>query len=215
MAKTQETKVNNQENTQAMQTTDEQSNAGASTQQTSEQTGLARRDSSSASFFGGSPFAVMRRFREEMDRLFEDFGFGGRSLMPNFGRDLFSRTLGDFGSEAVWSPQVEMFERGGKLIVRADLPGMKKDDVKVEVTNDAVTISGERRSEHEEKREGFYRSERSYGSFFRRIPLPEGVNTEDAEATFNNGVLEIEMKAPEKRSTGRRLEIKDSNENAK
>ena len=214
MAKAQETKVNNQENTQAMQTTNEQSNAGAPAQQTSEQTGLARRDSSAPSFFGGSPFAMMRRFREEMDRLFDDFGFG-RSLMPNFGRDLFSRAFGDFGETAVWSPQVEMFERDGKLVVRADLPGLNKDDVKVELTDNAVTISGERRSEHEEKREGFYRSERSYGSFFRRIPLPEGVNTEDANATFNNGVLEVEMKAPEKRSTGRRLEIKDSNQNAK
>jgi HSP20 family protein len=209
MTKTQETKVNNQENTQAMQTTNEQNNVNAS----ATQTGLARRDSFAPSFFGGSPFAVMRRFREEMDRLFDDFGFG-RSLMPSFGRDLFSRTFGDL-EKSMWSPQVEMFERDGKLIVRADLPGLSKDDVKVEITGDAVTISGERRSEHEEKREGFFRSERSYGSFFRSIPLPEGVNADDAEATFNNGVLEVQMKAPEKRSTGRRLEIKDSSEKTK
>lgn len=214
MTKTKEAteRTQNQENAQAMQTTEAQNNVNTSSEQN---TGLTRRESSVPGFLGGSPFAMMRRFREEMDRLFEDFSFGGRSLMPSFGRDLFSRTLGDFGGEAMWSPQVEMFERGDKLVVRADLPGMNKDDVKVEVTDDAVTISGERRSEHEEKQEGFYRSERSYGSFFRRIPLPEGINTEDANATFNNGVLEIEMKAPEKRSTSRRLEIKDSNQNAK
>lgn len=212
MTKTKEAteRTQNQENTQAMQTSNEQTSAT----QNSGQTGLMRRESSVPSFFGGGAFDVMRRFREEMDKLFENFGFG-RSLMPTFGRDLFSRSFGDFGSEAMWSPQVEMLERDGKLVVRADLPGLKKDEVNVEVTDDAITISGERRSENEEKREGFYRSERSYGSFFRRIPLPEGVDTTDADATFNNGVLEIQMKAPEKRQAGRRLEIKDSNQNAK
>ena len=212
MAKTKEAKTNNQENMQttAMQKTE--NNLTGSTQNAG-QTGLSRRDEFLPSIFGGSPFQMMRRFRDEMDRLFENFGFG-RSLMPSFGHDLFSRSFGDFG-ENVWSPQVEMFEQGGKLVVRADLPGLKKDEVNVEVTDDALTISGERRTENEEQGEGFYHSERSYGSFFRRIPLPEGVNAEDADASFNNGVLEIKMPAPEKRSTGRRLEIKDSSESAK
>ena len=96
----------------------------------------------------------------------------------------------------MWSPQVEVFEREGQLVLRADLPGLTKEDVKVEVTNEAINISGERKSEHEEKREGYYRSERSYGSFYRSIPLLEGVNAEDANATFRNGVLEITMQAP-------------------
>lgn len=209
MAKTQEAKTNKQENTQttAMQKSE---NSMTNQSQNAGQTGLARRDQFTPSLFGTSPVSIMRRFRDEMDRLFESFGFG-RSLMPSFGRDLFS---GSFG-EGVWSPQVEMFEQGGKLVVRADLPGLKKDEVNVEVTDDAITISGERRSESEEKGEGFYHSERSYGSFFRRIPLPEGVNTEEADATFNNGVLEVKLPAPEKRSTGRRLEIKESSESAK
>ena len=211
MTKAKEAKINNQENAQAMQTTDQRNDIN--TTQNNEQTGLARHDSFDTSFFGGSPFQMMRRFREEMDRLFEDFGFG-RSLMPGLGRDLFSR-LGDFGSQSMWSPQVEMFERDGKLVVRADLPGLNKDDVKVEVVDNALTISGERRSEHEEKREGYFRSERSYGSFFRQIPLPEGVNADNADATFNNGVLEIQMNAPEKKSGGRRLEIRDGNEKTK
>jgi HSP20 family protein len=91
---------------------------------------------------------------------------------------------------------------------------MTKDDVKVEVTDDAVTISGERKSEHEEKREGYYRSERSYGSFYRQIPLPEGVDADDANATFRNGVLEITMQAPQRQEQrgGRRLEIKEGTE---
>lgn len=213
MTKAKEEKVNNQENTQTTEM--QKSDKGVTNQsQNAGQTGLSRRDQFMPSLFGGSPFTMMKRLRDEMDSLFENFGFG-RSLIPSFGRDLFSRSFDEFGETAIWSPQVEMFEREGKLIVRADLPGLKKDEVKVEVTDKAITISGERRSESEEKGEGFYHSERSYGSFFRRIPLPEGANTEDANATFNGGVLEIKMPAPEKRSTGRRLEIKEASENEK
>jgi len=146
-----------------------------------------------------SPFSFMRRFGEEMDRLFDDFGFGSLASRPS--------ALGSLGQTA-WSPQVEMFEREGKLVVRADLPGMTKDDVKVDLDEDRITIEGARRSEHEENREGYYHSERSYGSFYRTVPLPEGVTGENAKATFHNGVLEIEMEAP-KRKNGRRLEIEE------
>jgi HSP20 family protein len=89
-----------------------------------------------------------------------------------------------------------------------DLPGLDKDDVKVEVGDGAITIQGERRREHEEEREGFYRSERSYGSFSRMVPLPEGAITDQAKATFRHGVLEITMPAPPDQVTrGRKLEI--------
>jgi HSP20 family protein len=147
-----------------------------------------------------SPFSFMRRFGEEMDRLFDDFGFGGLGLGPS--------SLGSLGAVG-WSPQVEMFERKGKLVVRADLPGLTREDVKVELDDDAITIRGERRREHEENREGYYRSERSYGSFYRTIPLPEGVNGEAAKATFRDGVLEIEMEAPKQKNRGRRLDIEE------
>lgn len=172
----------------------------------SSQTGLARREQAFPSLLSGSPFSFMRRFGEEMDRLFDDFGFGRGRLAPSFGRDFFPAGFGDFGQTG-WSPQVEVFEREGQLVVRADLPGLTKDDVKVEVADGALTISGERKSEHEEKGEGFYRSERSYGSFYRQISLSEGVSAEDARATFNNGVLEISMQAPQRQSRSRRLEI--------
>mgnify|MGYP003585583847 CR=1 FL=1 len=165
--------------------------------QASQETSLARRDEWFPSVLSRRPFAFMRRFSEEMDRLFADFGFG---------RDLSPRGFGNSG-EALWSPQVEMFERDGQLIVRADLPGLTKDDVKVEVTDNSINLSGERRGEREEKDEGYYRSERSYGSFYRSIPLPEGVNADDAKATFKNGVLEIAMAAPQAKPRGRRLEI--------
>lgn len=167
-------------------------------------TGIARREQSLPSSIGGSPFTFMRRFSEEMDRLFEDFGFGRGGLVPSLGRGF---------DQALWSPQVEMFEREDQLVVRADLPGMKKDDVNVEITDDAVIIQGERRNESEENREGYYHSERSYGSFYRSIPLPEGVNADQANATFRNGVLEITMQAPARQeSRSRRLDIREEGE---
>jgi HSP20 family protein len=108
-----------------------------------------------------------------------------------------------------FSPQVDVVERDGQLVIRADLPGVNKDDVRVEVTDDSVIIEGERRYEHEENQGGVYRVERSYGRFLRQIPLPEGVNPENDTANFRNGVLEITMPAPQAASRNRQLEIRD------
>ena len=177
--------------------------------------GVSRRESASPVFgrgdVGMNPFAAMRRWSEDMDRLFQDFGFGQFGL----GRSPF-RELGTFGGRTGsgqgdvgdWSPQVEAFQRGDKFVVRADLPGMKKDDVKVEVENNTLTISGERTDEREENREGYYRSERSYGQFYRAIPLPEGVNAEQCDATFNDGVLEVSLKATPQREKSRQIPIR-------
>jgi HSP20 family protein len=205
-----------QENEQTRQTKQQQNTAASQLRQTqsgsrvdqpSQQSGIAKRGEFGAAATRPSPFTFMRRFSEEMDRLFEDFGFGGNWLSPSYRREFFSRS--DEFRQSLWSPQIETFEREGQLVLRADLPGLKKDDVNVEITDNDITISGERRNEDEERREGFYRSERSYGSFFRSIPLPEGVNADDAKATFQNGVLEITMQAPQLQSRGRRLEIKE------
>ena len=88
---------------------------------------------------------------------------------------------------------------------------MKKEDVAIDVTDDQITISGERRQEQENERGGVYRSERSYGSFSRTIPLPEGAMTDQAKATFKNGMLEIRIPSPPEQVTrGRRLEIHDA-----
>jgi HSP20 family protein len=152
-----------------------------------------------------SPFSFMRRFTENMERLFEDFGFERSLLGPSFGREFFP-SRAQFG-QAMWSPQIEVYEREGQLVIRTDLPGVNKEHVRVEVTDDEVVIQGERRQEHEETREGVYRSERSYGRFYRTIPLPEGVNTETANATFHDGVLEITMPAPERKGRARQIEI--------
>jgi HSP20 family molecular chaperone IbpA/Arc/MetJ-type ribon-helix-helix transcriptional regulator len=102
------------------------------------------------------------------------------------------------------APAVEVRERDGNLVVSAELPGLNKDDVKVEVTGDGLVIQGERKREQEEERGGVHRSERSYGSFYRSIPLPEGANIEQAKAQFNNGVLvhsRRPVRSPSKRVT--------------
>jgi HSP20 family protein len=158
-----------------------------------------------SSAFAGSPFQMFRRMTEEMDRAFErmfdDAGFGRLSL---------SRPFGSQQSAGIWSPRVEAFQKQDKFIVRAELPGLKKDDVEVNVTEDAITIQGQRKEEHERNEEGFYHSERSYGTFFRSIPLPEGVITDSAEAAFKDGVLEIRLQAPPNEvSKGRRIDIKE------
>jgi len=153
----------------------------------------------------GSPFAFMRRFSEEMDRLFEDFGFGRGWLAPGFehGLDRLETLAG-----GAWAPQVEVIEHDNQLLVRADLPGLRKDDVSVEIGDQSLIIRGERKTEHEEDEEGYYRTERSYGSFYRQIPLPSGVKVEEAKADFRNGVLEITMPTSRRAEARRRqLEI--------
>jgi HSP20 family protein len=169
-----------------------------------EEKGLARREPVSI----GSPFRMLDRFAEEMDRVFDDFGFGRGWLAPRLGFGL-PRPLIRRAEE--WLPDVEMLQRNNELVIRADLPGLTKDDVKVDVTEDAITIQGERKREHEEEKAGVYRSERSYGSFYRCISLPEGAMSDQAKAIFKDGVLEVTMPAPpESVKKGRRLEITES-----
>jgi len=157
----------------------------------------------------GSPFAFMRRFTEEMDHLFADFGFGWH--LPSAltrGRELLRREVGLIPAE--WSPRVDIQERDGQLLVRADLPGLSKDDIKVEIKEDMLSIQGERKQEKKEEREGYFYNECTYGSFYRAVPLPEGVEASKATAEFKNGVLEIAMPAPARPETkARRLEVRE------
>ena len=144
-----------------------------------------------------NPFSLMRRFGEDMEQLFDEFGFGR-----------FTPT--GFHQIAAWTPQVEVQERDGQLVIRADLPGVNKDNVQIELRDDSVVLRGERQEEHKEEREGFFSTERTYGSFYREIPLPQNVDTSKAEATFRDGVLEITMPAAQSETQRRQLEIKDS-----
>jgi HSP20 family protein len=173
----------------------------------------SRRGSSAVSpygAFGSGPFSTMRRITEEMDRLFDSFGFG-RSFFPSeFGQGAQSGYADPQRTAALWAPHVDVVERDGKLLISADLPGVKKEDVKVEINQDSVTIQGQRHQESTSSDRGYYQSERSYGSFYRSILLPEGANTESASATFRDGVLQIEVQAPSQQARGRTLEIKDA-----
>ena len=156
-------------------------------------------------FETGYPFQMMRRFTRDMERMFEDFP---GLWFPNVFKTDFAPFRMEF-DKVEWVPQIEVLQNNGQFMVRADLPGLTKDDVQVEMTDKLITISGERKEETEEKREGFYRSERNYGSFYRQVPLPEGANTENAAATFHNGVLEITIPVPKVEPSIRKLEIKE------
>jgi len=150
--------------------------------------GMARRGEylSSRDFF--SPFSIMRRFSEEMDRMFSN----------TFG---FSRGPSNWGA---WSPPVEVRERDGNLEISAELPGMSKDDVKVECSPEGITIEGEKKHEMEKEESGIHRSERFYGRFYRTIPVPEGAEIDKAKAEFKDGVLQVRVPLAEQARSKRR-----------
>jgi HSP20 family protein len=113
-----------------------------------------------------------------------------------------------------WVPAIETFKRDGNLIVQADLPGLAVDDVAVEVEDGVLTISGERREEREVDDDGYRRTERRYGRFTRSIALPEGARTEEVQAAFRNGVLEISIPLAEQSQQQRRtVNIKSAPQN--
>ena len=149
----------------------------------------------------GDPFARMRQMASELDRAFEGW--------PSFRWPAFR---GSPAMEAAaWLPEIDVLEKDNRLITKVDLPGLKKEDVKVEVTDGHLAISGERKREAEERKDQFYRCEREYGSFYRAVPLPEGVKLEDVKATFADGVLEVSVPLPAKAETkARTIDIQES-----
>jgi HSP20 family protein len=151
------------------------------------------------------PFAWMRQMQDQLDRAFSGlWSSGGTSS---------SWTPENAFSPSDWSPAIDMFQRGNDLVIRADVPGLSKDDITVDISDDQLTIRGERRYDHEEERDGVFRSERSYGSFCRVVPLPQGAIGDSAKATFNNGVLEIVVQSPSfDVRRGRRIDIKEGAE---
>ena len=140
------------------------------------------------------PLPFFRPFGRELEWVFNRLGFGPPAFEPR---------------EPFWTPDVEMFERNNTLIVRAELPGLKKEDVTVEVAENELVLKGERKHEKEEKGEGYYRSERSYGSFYRALSLPEGAKIDAAKATVSDGVLEVTMPMARIEARIRVLEIKE------
>jgi HSP20 family protein len=121
---------------------------------------------------------------EEMERRFDEI----------FGRTFLPRVWGRLPvEERGWAPAIEMFEKEDKFVVKAELPGMKENDLDVSVVGDNLTIKGERKAESEVKEEDYYCCERSYGSFFRSVVLPSNVDAGKIEASFEDGVLEINL----------------------
>jgi HSP20 family protein len=159
----------------------------------------------SPSLWGGHPLDTMMRLSRDMDQLMDSF-FGGRTGFPTFGRD---RSVGSPAAD-LWSPRIEVRQQGESLLISAELPGITRDAVKIESTEEGIAISGERRETREEGggKQDYHLSERSYGSFYRVIPLPDGAQAEQAKASMRDGVLEISV--PFKQSTQRRqIQISD------
>jgi HSP20 family protein len=120
---------------------------------------------------------------EEMERWFEDF-FRRPFLAPLLPRLRFPEEV---------SPSVDVFEDKNDIVVKAEIPGMKKEDLDVNISEDAVTITGEKKSEEKVEKKDYYCCERSFGSFVRRIPLPVETQTDKAKASFKDGILEIKI----------------------
>jgi HSP20 family protein len=102
-----------------------------------------------------------------------------------------------------WVPAMDLVETADDFVLRADLPGLTQDDVKIELEDSTLTVSGERKSERTDKHEGYYRVERAFGSFSRSLTLPKGVDADAVKANFDNGVLEIHIPKPEERKPRR------------
>ena len=124
-------------------------------------------------------------FTQEFDRLFG-------TLFENRGRQVQR-----------WVPAMDLVEADDHFVLKADLPGLAEDDVAIEVQDNVLTISGSREAEHERKEQGWYRLERSYGSFSRSLTLPDGVDADKVEAKFDRGVLQVTIPKPEERKPRR------------
>jgi HSP20 family protein len=165
--------------------------------QRSESRGITRRGEyyPSRDIAGLSPFSIFRRLSEEMDRAFAS----------TFG---LSREFREHGLErGMWAPAIEVRERDNRMEISAELPGMSKDDVKVEFTDEGIVLEGEKRREQEREEGGVHRSERSYGHFYRLIPMPDGADPEKAKAEFKNGVLTVQVPLSEQKRKARQIPI--------
>src|SRR6185295_8042815 len=116
---------------------------------------------------------------------------------------------GRAGALRRWMPAMDLVEADDSYVLQADLPGLTQDDIQIEFEDRTLTVSGERKAEHEIKKDGYVRVERAFGSFSRSLTLPQGVDPEALAASFENGVLEVRIPKPEARKP-RRIEIGDA-----
>ena len=132
------------------------------------------------------PVRELHTMQNEMNRLFNTF-FDSPTPANGGGQPVLRR----------WIPAMDVVETDDHFVLRADLPGMTESDVNIELEDNVLTISGERKAEHEQRNEGYYRVERASGSFSRSLTLPEGVDTDAIQAKFESGVLEVRIPKPE------------------
>jgi HSP20 family protein len=135
------------------------------------------------------PARELNTIQSEMNRLFNSF--------------FDSPTPSNSAAPRRWIPAMDLSESEQEFVLRADLPGLDENDVNIELEDSVLTVSGERKSEHEERKEGYYRVERASGKFSRSLTLPEGVDPEQINASFENGVLEVHIPKPEQRKPHR------------
>jgi len=135
------------------------------------------------------PFAFIDSLQDELSRIW------GQTwpLMPR----PFIRPPSPIADLATaWAPRVDVFEKNGDIVVKAELPGVKREDVKLSIDDGDLVIEGERKAESEVQEKDYYRMERAVGSFYRRLPLPTGVKAEQVQASFADGVLEVRIPKP-------------------
>jgi HSP20 family protein len=141
----------------------------------------------------GDPWEEFRRFEEMMNRMFEEFwGRPMRRLLPPSGRPLLPGERALAPAE-YRMPYVDVVETDKEVIATAEMPGLEKQDIKINLTEDRLEISSEAKREEERKEKGYMYRERRYGGYYRSISLPARVNPDNSKATYNNGVLEIKM----------------------
>jgi HSP20 family protein len=132
------------------------------------------------------PIREIDSLQGEMNRLFASY-FDTPTTRPNDNGTTTARR---------WVPAMDLVETREHFVLKADLPGITESDVHIEVANNVLTVAGERKAEHEDKHEGYYRLERATGAFSRSLTLPEGIDPESVRATFENGVLEVRIPKP-------------------
>ena len=151
-----------------------------------------------------TPVREHRPRRWEPSSLFEDMQADLARLLDGgpFGSFPFGRSLRRMPQlPGANLPRVDVFEREGNLVIKAELPGVKKEDIELQITDGDLVLRAERREEHEVKEENWYRMERSYGSLYRRLPMPEGVKADQIQATLTDGVLEVTIPKPQEKET--------------
>jgi HSP20 family protein len=138
------------------------------------------------------PFMDLSRWDRDMERMMGDF-FGRRPWWP----ERWFRTE----EMELTAPVVDLYEEKDDIVVKAELPGIEKDKIEVNLADHTLTIKGEKKKEEEIKEENYYRSERSYGSFVRTLELPKDVHADKVKATFKNGILEVRLPKTEEAKT--------------